>query len=99
VLQGLREDQHEAIDHVLTHHRLAVAAVPPDKGEPRLLGWVPLDAREAFACICDRGPLGVADLARAMGWLETRSRDALRSLAAHRLVRPIGEVYHPLPTA
>ena len=99
VLQGLREDQHEAIDHVLTHHRLAVAAVPPDKGEPRLLGWVPSDAREAFACICDRGPLGVADLARAMGWLETRSRDALRSLAAHRLVRPIGEVYHPLPTA
>ena len=26
VLQGLREDQHEAIEHVLTHHRLAVAA-------------------------------------------------------------------------
>jgi hypothetical protein len=99
VLQGLREDQHEAIDHVLTHHRLAVAAVPADKGEPRLLGWVPSDAREAFACICDRGPLGVADLARAMGWLENRSRDALRSLAAHRLVLLVGEVYHPLPTA
>ena len=29
VLQGLREDHHEAIDHVLTHHRLAIAAVPP----------------------------------------------------------------------
>jgi hypothetical protein len=99
VLQGLREDQHEAIDHVLTHHRLAVAAVPPDKGEPRLLGWVDSDAREAFACICDRGPLGVADLARTMGWLESRSREALRSLAAHRLVLLVGEVYHPLPTA
>jgi hypothetical protein len=58
-----------------------------------------LDAREAFACICDRGPLGVGDLARSLGWLESRSRDALRSLAAHRLVLLVGEVYHPLPTA
>jgi hypothetical protein len=99
VLRGLREDQHEAIDHVLTHHRLAVAAVPPGTGGPRLLGWVPSDAREAFACICDRGPLGVPDLARAMDWLESRSREALRSLAAHRLVRPVGELYHPVPTA
>jgi hypothetical protein len=99
VLQGLREDQREAIDHVLSHHGLAVAAVPPDQGEPRLLGWVSADAREAFACICDRGPLGVSDLARGLGWLESRSREALRSLAAHRLVRPVGELYHPVPTA
>ncbi|HEY3013050.1 MAG TPA: hypothetical protein VGJ36_09905 [Gemmatimonadales bacterium] len=99
VLQGLREDQHEAIDHVLTHHRLAVAAVPPGSREPRLLGWVPSDAREAFACVCDHGPLGAADLSRALGWLETRSRDALRELALHRLVRPDGELYYPLPTA
>jgi hypothetical protein len=99
VLQGLREDQHEAIDHVLTHHRLAVASVPPDKGEPRLLGWVPTDAREAFACICDRGPLGPNDLARALGWLEDRSREALRNLAAHRLVRAVGDRYHPVLTA
>jgi hypothetical protein len=99
VLQGLREDHHEAIDHVLTHHRLAVAAVPPGSRAPRLLGWVPSDAREAFACICDRGPLGVADLARALGWVETRSREALRDLTAHRLVRLLGELYHPLPMA
>jgi hypothetical protein len=99
VLQGLREDHHEAIDHVLTHHRLAVAAVPPGSREPRLLGWVSSDARQAFACICDRGALGVADLARALGWLESRSREALRDLAAHRLVRPAGELYHPVPTA
>jgi hypothetical protein len=99
VLQGLREDHHEAIDHVLTHNRLAVAAVPPGSREPRLLGWVPADGREAFACICERGPLAVADLAQALGWLETRSREALRNLALHRLVRPVGELYHPLPTA
>jgi hypothetical protein len=99
VLQGLREDHHEAIDHVLTHNRLAVAAVPPGSREPRLLGWVPADAREAFACICKRGPLDVADLAQALGWLEARSREALGNLALHRLVRPVGELYHPLPTA
>jgi hypothetical protein len=99
VLQGLREDHHEAIDHVLTHHRLAVAAVPPGSRAPRLLGWVPSDTREAFACVCDRGPLGVADLARALGWLESRSRDTLRDLTLHRLVRPVGDLYHPVPTA
>jgi hypothetical protein len=99
VLQGLREDQREAIDHVLTHHRLAVAAVPLGPGELRLLGWVPSDAREAFACICHRGPLGVPDLARALGWLESRSREALHNLASHRLVRPVGELYYPVAPA
>jgi hypothetical protein len=99
VLQGLREDHHEAIDHVLTHHRLAVAAVPPGSREPLLLGWVATDAREAFACLCERGPLAVSDLARARGWLDSRSREALLELARHRLVRPLGELYHPVPTA
>jgi hypothetical protein len=99
VLQGLREDHHEAIDHVLTHHRLAVAAVPPDSRAPRLLGWVRADAREAFACICDRGPLRVADLSQGLGWSEARSREALGDLALNRLVRPIGELYYPLQTA
>ena len=84
---------------MLTHNRLAVAAVPPGSREPRLLGWVAADAREAFACICERRPLGVADLAHALGWLEVRSREALRDLALNRLVRPVGELYHPLTTA
>ena len=99
VLQGLREDHHEAIDHVLTHHRLAVAAVPPGSREPLLLGWVPTDAREAFACICERGPLAAVDLGRALGWLDSRSRDALRELTRHRLIHPVGELYYPVPTA
>jgi len=99
VLRGLREDQHEAIEHVLTHHRLAVAAVPPDGVEPRLLGWVTPDARAAFGCITDRGPLTAAGLARALDWPDARGWEALRSLAEHRLVRPDGEVYHPLPIA
>ncbi|MGH7526253.1 MAG: hypothetical protein ACREMX_06080 [Gemmatimonadales bacterium] len=99
VLQGLREDQHEAIEHVLTHHRLAVAAVARGSGGPRLLGWASSDARAAFACIGDRGSLAAADLARALDWAEGRARDALDALALHRLVRREGEQYHPLTTA
>lgn len=98
VLQGLREDQHEAIDHVLTHHRLAVAALPPGSCEPRLLGWVRADARKAFTCICEWGPLGVADMSRSLGWSEARSREALGDLALSRLVRPVGDLYYPLQT-
>ena len=98
VLQGLREDHHEAIDHVLTHHRLAVAAVPPGSRAPRLLGWVPADAREAFACVSERGPLDAGGLSRGLGWTVSRSREALGALTVHRLVRPIGELYFPLQT-
>ena len=99
VLGGLREDHHEAIEHVLTHHRLAVAAVPPGSRAPRVLGWVGPDAREAFARVTEHGPLDVAGLARGMGWPSCRSREALGDLTLHRLVRPIGQLYYPLQTA
>ncbi|HJR17952.1 MAG TPA: hypothetical protein VJ808_13965 [Gemmatimonadales bacterium] len=99
VLQGLREDHHEAIDHVLTHHRLAVAAVPPGSHSPRLLGWVRADAREAFAWISETGPLDAGGLSRGLGWSLSRSRDALGDLSDNRLVRPVGELYYPLQTA
>jgi hypothetical protein len=97
VLRGLREDQHEAIEHVLTHHRLVMVALPGDNhGMPRLLGWVSADARTAFAFVCTLGPLSTADLARVLGWSDARSCEALQSLELHRLVRPDGELYHPL---
>jgi hypothetical protein len=99
VLQGLREDHHEAIEHVLLHHHLAVAAVPPGSREPRLMGWVRTDTRRAFACVCCEGPLRLTDLCRSLRWSEPRGREALSDLTSHRLVRPIGEFYHPLPTA
>lgn len=99
VLRGLREDQHEAIEHVLTHHRLAVAALFHDREEPRLLGWVTTDARTAFACICTCGPLDVAEVGLRLGWSAARAAEAMAALAAHRLVRPDGTVYHPLPIA
>ncbi len=99
VLQGLREDHHEAIDHVLTHQGLAIASVPPGCRAPRLLGWVQADGREAFARISESGPLDVTGLARALDWSESRSREALGDLTLLRLVRPVGELYYPLQTA
>ncbi len=99
VLQGLREDHHEAIDHVLTHHGLAIAALPSGCVAPRLLGWVQADARVAFVHISETGPLDAAGLAQALGWSESRSREALGDLTLHRLVRPVGELYYPLQTA
>ena len=99
VLRNLREDHHEAIDHVLSHHGLAVAAVPSGSRALRLLGWASPDAREAFACICDRGPLSLLDLSHVLGWVEARTGEALSDLTLHRLVRPVGELYHPVPTA
>lgn len=101
VLRGLREDQHEAIEHVLTHHRLAVAAVAPgdEQDGPRLLGWVTADARAAFGCVCARGPLAVGELAQALGWPPARGAEALEALALSRLVRADDGRYHALPTA
>ena len=101
VLRGLREDQHEAIEHVLTHHRLAVAALGPDEehAEPRLLGWVTPDARAAFACVCHRGALTARDLAGLLDWMVARAEAALTALASHRLLRAEDDRYLPLPIA
>ncbi|HUR96032.1 MAG TPA: hypothetical protein VMY76_15740 [Gemmatimonadales bacterium] len=101
VLRGLREDQHEAIEHVLTHHRLVVAAMAPghEHEGPRLLGWVTADARAAFECLCTRGALTAGELAQALTWPAARGADALESLAAHRVARADEGRYHPLPFA
>ncbi|HET7426149.1 MAG TPA: hypothetical protein VFJ50_03860 [Gemmatimonadales bacterium] len=102
VLQGLREDQHEAIEHVLTHHRLAIAAVGAEEGraaEPRLLGWVTPDARAAFTCVCTRGALTAFDVAAVLDWMVGRAEAALMALAEHRLLRAEHDRYLPLPIA
>ena len=98
VLRGLRDDQHEAIEQVLTHHRLAIAALVSD-GEPVLLGWVSPDARAAFACVCRLGRACAGDLAEALGWPESRASEALDTLTLHRLVRPDGDLRYPLLVA
>lgn len=98
VLRGLRDDQHEAIQQVLTHHGLAVVA-DVHGGEPLLLGWVSPDARAAFACMCRTGSAVPMELARLLRWPEPRAHEALDTLARHFLVRPDGDRYHPLLVA
>lgn len=99
VLQGLREEHGEAIDHVLSHHRLAVTVVSTPGGEPGLLGWATPDTRAAFHCVARRGPLDAACCATELAWSPLRAANALRALAAHRVVRRVEEVYHSLPVA
>jgi hypothetical protein len=100
VLCGLREDQHEAIEHVLTHHHLAVTALrDEDDGTPRLLGWVTADAHAAFGCLCERGAMSAGELAAALDWPSARAEAALEALAGHRLVQTDGERCCPLPLA
>jgi hypothetical protein len=98
VLRGLRDDQHEAIEQVLTHHRLAIAALVADS-EPVLLGSVSPDARAAFACVCRLGRACAADVAQGLGWPESRAGDALEALTLHKLVRPDGDLRYPLLVA
>jgi hypothetical protein len=98
VLRGLRDDQHEAIQQVLTHHGLAVVA-DGHEGELLLLGWVSPDARAAFTCVCRTGSAGPGELADELRWPEPRARDALDSLARHFLVRADGGRYYPLLVA
>jgi hypothetical protein len=98
VLSGLREDQHEAIEHVLTTHRLVVAAMPcGEHPAPRLLGWVTADARAAFAILCEHGAQVAAELAGALGWPAARAEEALDALVLHRVVQTDGDRYQPLP--
>jgi hypothetical protein len=101
VLQGLREDQHEAIEQVLMHHGLAVIVVSCADGAsmPQVIGWVTSDAREAFGCLCEQGALRPFQLARALGWSESRGHDALRTLLERRLARSEGEIFFPVTIA
>jgi hypothetical protein len=99
VLLGLREEQHEAIEHVLTHHRLAVTATRYGAAEPCLLGWASADARAVFEALAERGAARPEELARALGWPEGRAREALQALVAHRVLRSDGDRYRPLRTA
>lgn len=101
VLQGLREDQHEAIEQVLIQHELTVIVVScADGGSmPQLIGFVTSDVREAFGCLCECGALRSFHLARTLGWSESRAQETLRALLERRLVRGDGDIFHPITIA
>jgi hypothetical protein len=101
VLQGLREDQHEAIEQVLIQHELTVIVVScADGGSmPQLIGFVTSDVREAFGCLCECGALRSFHLAQTLGWSESRAQETLRALLERRLVRGDGDIFHPITIA
>ena len=98
LLMGIDEHHAEAIDHVLDHHAIAVAARQLT-GEPLLLGRVGRDARRAFAQVMYSGPGNAEDLADTLRWTVERAADALLALALLRLVTARSGRYHPLPLA
>ena len=97
VLGGLREEQSEAIGHVLAGHELAVVSHETPGGVPRLLGRVGRDAQEAFDYIQQKGTIAAEALALALGWDSPTARGALEALARLRLIRRSGTTFTPLP--
>jgi hypothetical protein len=55
ILLGVRDQQREALDHVLAHHGVTLIARLHESGEPVLLGAAPPHLHEAFAALRDRG--------------------------------------------
>lgn len=97
VLRGLRQDQVEAVDHVLNHRSLAIATVTDTPEPPRILGCADADTRRAFDCVCEDGPVDEGTLAGRLGWARERAAAALGALASLRLARMVGDACHPLP--
>ena len=94
VLTGVREEQREALEHVLAHHRLAVAACFSGSDVPDVLGWVSSGAREAFTELRRHGSATPSGLAARLAWTVEQTVGALNDLAGHRIAQPVGEVYH-----
>jgi len=97
VLGGLREDHSEAIDHVLTHHSLAVVVQESPDGRPRLLGLVDREAQEVFERLHAHGAADAETMGQHLGWDSGRAQDALDTLVRLRLVRQEGLTFAPLP--
>jgi hypothetical protein len=96
VLHGLSEDQVEAIDHVLSGHRLAVAALPLGLARPVVLGWASGDDRLAFDAVQVLGGGPTRLVARTLAWSNARCHVTLDSLARRRLVRATPQEFLPL---
>lgn len=97
MLLAPREDHAEAIDHVLNHHALAIAALPEPGQAPRLLGRVTPEQERVFHCVVETGPGDASSVADHLGWTLERAADALLALALLRLLRAEAGTFHPLP--
>jgi hypothetical protein len=92
VLRGLREEQLEAIEHVLAHHALA-ALVDVAGGAPRVLGHLDPDHEAAFLYLSHHGRLSADELAALADWPLEQARAVLAHLGGLRLARATGPHY------
>jgi hypothetical protein len=100
VLQGLREEQLEAIEHVLQHHHLAALVCDSPAGAARPVGRMTPDLRTAFFTLQRTGPATADGLAGQVGWTLLRATEVLGTLARLRLVRAdAGSYAVPQPAA
>ncbi len=93
VLQGLREEQLEAIEHVLDHHALAAIVHDRESGAVRVVGRVDPDLRTIYWTLETAGPLDLDGLTTETGWPRERTLTAVQSLVRLRLIRDTGGHY------
>ncbi|HWA16493.1 MAG TPA: hypothetical protein VG817_08670, partial [Gemmatimonadales bacterium] len=93
VLRGLRDEQLEAIEHVLEHHAIAALVQDGDNGEARMVGRVSPDLRTAFFTLHAAGPSSAGALAARLDWSTAHTETTLQTLVRLRLVRADGERY------
>ncbi|HXW95969.1 MAG TPA: hypothetical protein VEI47_00180 [Gemmatimonadales bacterium] len=99
VLQGLREEQLEAIEHVLEHHDLAALVCESGGGSARPVGRVSPDLRTAFFTLQEIGSGTTALVAERTGWSVSRTADLLSALLRLRLILSDGTIYSVPATA
>ena len=93
LLQGLREDQLEAIEHVLNHHAIVALIRDPVSGSLRMVGRVEPDMRDAFGALETGEELSTDRLAARIGWTLERARSALDVLIRLNVVRASDGAY------
>lgn len=93
VLQGLREEQLEAIEHVLEHHDLAALVCDTEAHQTRPVGRVSPELRTAFFTIQSLGGATIDDLAARTEWPWERAASAVETLLRLRLIRRNGTRY------
>lgn len=93
VLRGLRDEQLEAIEHVLEHHAIAAIVQDGDNGAARMVGRVSPDLRTAFFTLHSIGPASVHALASRLDWSDGHTATTLQTLVRLRLVQSDGERY------
>jgi len=93
VLQGLREEQLEAIEHVLEYHDLAAVVHDRASGAARMVGRASPDLRTAFFTLQRLGPATAAALADRIGWAVARAEETLVTLVRLRLARAAEDLF------